>query len=51
VREGALVAALATFGVPAADALALSLAFGLVVLLLALPGAGLWMARAERRTG
>ena len=51
VREGALVAALATFGVPAADALALSLAFGLVVLLLALPGAVLWMARAERRTG
>ena len=51
VREGALVAALAGFGVPAADALSLSVAFGLVVLLLALPGAVLWMTGARSDGG
>ena len=45
-----LVTALAGFGVPAADALSLSVAFGLVVLLLALPGAVLWTAGAGRPT-
>ncbi len=39
--------ALAGFGVPAADALSLSVAFGLVVLMLALPGAVLWMSGAR----
>lgn len=39
VREGAMVAALARFDVPAADALALSISFGLVLLALSLPGA------------
>jgi len=51
VREGALVTALAGFGVPAADALSLSVAFGLVVLMLALPGAVLWMTGARRDGG
>lgn len=51
VREGALVAALAGFGVPAADALSLSIAFGLILLLLALPGAVLWTTGAKPAQG
>jgi len=51
VREGALVAALAGFGIPAADALSLSIAFGLILLLLALPGAVLWTAGAKPAQG
>lgn len=43
VREGALVATLTTLGTTPADALALSVAFGLVHLPLALPGAALWL--------
>lgn len=46
VREGAMVAALARFEVPAADALALSIGFGLVLLLLSLPGAALFLVGA-----
>lgn len=51
LREGALVAALAGFGIPAADALSLSVAFGLLLLLLALPGAVLWTAGAKPAQG
>jgi len=51
LREGALVATLAAGGVSDADVLSLSVAFGLVQLLLALPGAVLWMATQERRDG
>lgn len=48
LREGALVATLATGDVSNTDMLSLSVAFGLVQLLLALPGAVLWMASQER---
>ncbi len=42
VREGAMIAALGFAGVSSTDALALSLVFGLVVLVLGLPGGALW---------
>lgn len=43
VREGAMVAGMGFLGVPAADALALSLMFGITQLALALPGGALWL--------
>jgi hypothetical protein len=49
VREGAMVAALAQFDVPAADALALSISFGLVLLALSLPGALLFAVGSGSR--
>lgn len=48
VREGAMIVGLAWLGVVAADALAMSVAFGFLQVMLAVPGAVLWMAR--RRT-
>jgi len=42
VREGAMIAALGFVGVASADALLLSIAFGLSVLLTNLPGGALW---------
>lgn len=45
VREGAMVVGLGLAGIPAADALAVSVAFGLVQLALGLPGGALWLAR------
>ncbi len=42
VREGVLVATLALVGVPAADALALSVGFGLLVTAAGLPGGVVW---------
>ena len=44
VREGAMVVAFAYAGVPASDALALSLFFGFVLLLSGIPGGFVWMA-------
>jgi hypothetical protein len=48
VREGAMIAALAYAGVPADAALALSVAFGLAILLCALPGAPIWFVTGNR---
>jgi len=42
VREGAMIAALGLVGVPAGEALVLSIAFGLSVLLASLPGGAVW---------
>lgn len=49
VREGAMIAALRYAGMPAGEALALSVAFGLVVLLCSLPGAAIWFATGNRK--
>jgi uncharacterized membrane protein YbhN (UPF0104 family) len=48
VREGAMVVGFGLVGVPAADALALSVAFGLVNAITGLPGGLLWLI-GERR--
>lgn len=50
VREGALVATLTALGATQADALALSVAFGLTHLPLALPGAVLWLVARDGRS-
>jgi len=47
-REGAMVVALGLVGVGSADALAISLAYGVIALLAGLPGGILWL-RAKRR--
>lgn len=51
VREGAFVAGFGFAGVPAADALALSVMFGLLNTLVCLPGGLVWLASGERRLG
>lgn len=51
VREGAMVAAFGLVGVPAADAFALSVLFGLAVLASGLPGGVLWLWTGRRRIG
>jgi len=43
VREGAMIAALGFVNVPASEALLLSIAFGLAVLLTNLPGGAVWL--------
>ena len=43
VREGAMVAAFAMIGVPAETSLTLSILFGLVGIVTALPGGGIWI--------
>ncbi|MFT6580067.1 MAG: uncharacterized membrane protein YbhN (UPF0104 family) [Alphaproteobacteria bacterium] len=43
VREGAMVVALGYVGAPAADAVALSVAFGLVMIVAGLPGGLVWL--------
>ena len=48
VREGAMVAALGLVGVAPADALALSVVFGLILLIGALPGAAIWFVTGRR---
>ena len=45
VREGAMIVGLGLAGIVAADALALSVAFGLLQLALGLPGGALWLTR------
>ncbi len=47
VREGAMITALGFAGVSSTDALALSLIFGLVVLVTGLPGGVLWFVRSR----
>ena len=47
VREGAMITALDFAGVSSTDALALSLIFGLVVLVTGLPGGVLWFIRSR----
>lgn len=47
VREGAAVLAFGFVGVPAADALALSVAFGLTQIAVGLPGGALWLSRGR----
>jgi len=44
VREGAMIFGLGLLGIPAADALAVSVAFGILQFLLGLPGAAWWLA-------
>ena len=48
VREGAMVVGFALVGVPAADALALSVAFGLINAATGLPGGLLWLTGDRR---
>ncbi len=48
VREGAFVTGFGLVGVPAADALALSVMFGLLNTLICLPGGLVWLASGER---
>ena len=49
VREGAMVAAMGFAGVPAGDALALSVLFGISIFLVALPGGVIWFVTGGRR--
>jgi hypothetical protein len=49
VREGAMVSAFALVGLRAADALALSLVFGLIVSLVGLPGGVIWALTKPKR--
>jgi uncharacterized membrane protein YbhN (UPF0104 family) len=49
VREGAFVAGFGLVGVPAADALALSVLFGLLNTLVCLPGGLVWLALGGKR--
>jgi len=48
VREGGMVYAFGLIGVPAADALVLSVLFGLVDMILSLPGGAVWIAGGGR---
>jgi uncharacterized membrane protein YbhN (UPF0104 family) len=45
VREGAMIVGLGFAGIPAAEALAVSVAFGLLQVVLGVPGGALWLAR------
>jgi uncharacterized membrane protein YbhN (UPF0104 family) len=45
VREGAMIVGLGLAGIAAADALAVSVAFGFLQVVLGVPGAALWLAR------
>ena len=51
VREGAMVALLGAVGVAPGEALALSVAFGLLILLGSLPGGVVWLATDSRSGG
>lgn len=48
VREGAMVVALGLVGVSPAPSVALSLCFGLSLIVISLPGAFLWLAQSNR---
>jgi uncharacterized protein (TIRG00374 family) len=50
VREGATVVLLATVGVAAADALSLSILWGLAGILISLPGVIIWLSGGYRRS-
>ena len=47
IREGAMIVGLGLAGIAAADALAVSVAFGLLQVVLAVPGGLLWLARGR----
>jgi uncharacterized membrane protein YbhN (UPF0104 family) len=49
LREGAMVAAFAFVGVPEGDAFVLSVLFGLMNILIALPGGAIWLLSGYRR--
>ncbi len=49
VREGAMVAAFSLVGVPVEGALVLSILFGLLILLISLPGGVVWMLSGDSR--
>jgi len=49
VREGAMVVALGMIGIARADALSLSIIFGLLTVMTALPGGLVWMFSGERK--
>ena len=49
VREGAMIFGLGLLGIAATDALAVSVAFGILQLMLGLPGGALWLARGGKR--
>jgi hypothetical protein len=48
VREGAMVAALTVVGVPAHESLALSICFGLCLIVVSLPGGVVWFAARHK---
>jgi uncharacterized membrane protein YbhN (UPF0104 family) len=48
VREGSMVAAFALVGVPAEGALVLSILFGIVVVIVSLPGGLVWLLSGDR---
>ncbi len=50
VREGAMISALGFAGVAPADALAVSVIFGLALIVIALPGGAVWLISLRRRT-
>ena len=49
VREGAMVTALGFVGVAPADAFAVSVIFGLALVVIALPGGAIWLIGLRRR--
>jgi glycosyltransferase 2 family protein len=49
VREGAMITAFGLIGVPAEGALVLSIMYGLIGLLLALPGGVIWLTSSDRK--
>jgi uncharacterized membrane protein YbhN (UPF0104 family) len=49
VREGAAILALSLVGIPATEALAVSVAFGLGLILISLPGGALWVVTRRPR--
>jgi len=51
VREGAMVGALAVEGVPAHQSLALSICFGLALVVISLPGGLMWFVSRNRPAG
>jgi len=51
VREGAMVGALAVVGVPAHQSLALSICFGLALVIISLPGGLMWFLSRHRPVG
>jgi len=46
VREGAMILGLGVLGIPEPDAFAVSVAFGLLQLIVGLPGGALWLTRS-----
>jgi len=49
IREGAMVVALGMIGIERADALSLSIIFGLLTIFVALPGGFVWLFSGERK--